>query len=101
MMINSVHAFNPTQAYNAVIKDSSSSGSSNSPALSNDVKASDFMTLLVAEIQNQDPTQPMDPTTFMSQLVELNQLEQVTQINQVVQEFANSSTTASSTPTSH
>jgi flagellar basal-body rod modification protein FlgD len=58
------------------------------------------MTLLVAEIQNQDPTQPMDPTTFMSQLVELNQLEQVTDINQVVQQYAPSSTSSSTTPTS-
>jgi len=56
------------------------------------------MSLLVAEIQNQDPTQPMDPTTFMSQLVDLNQLEQVTQINQVVQQYATSSTTSGSTP---
>jgi flagellar basal-body rod modification protein FlgD len=57
------------------------------------------MTLLVAEIQNQDPTQPMDPTTFMSQLVELNQLEQVTDINQAVQQYAPSSTASGTTPT--
>jgi len=59
------------------------------------------MTLLVAEIQNQDPTQPMDPTTFMSQLVQLNQLEQVTDINQVVQQFNAASTTLGSTPTTN
>jgi len=59
----------------------------------------DFMTLLVAEIQNQDPTQPMDPTTFMSQLVQLNQLEQVTDINQVVQQYKPTSTTSGTTPT--
>jgi len=71
--------------------DASSSTSSNSTASDNGIDAKNFMTLLVAEIQNQDPTQPMDPTTFMSQLVQLNELQQVTQINQVVQQFNTSS----------
>ena len=65
------------------------------------INPNDFMTLLVAEIQNQDPTQPMDPTTFMSQLVNLNQLEQVSQINQVVQQFNSTPTTSGTTPTTN
>ena len=71
--------------------DPSASSSNSSTASNNGVDAQSFMTLLVAEIQNQDPTQPMDPTTFMSQLVQLNELQQVTQINQVVQQFSTSS----------
>jgi flagellar basal-body rod modification protein FlgD len=35
----------------------------------------DFMTLLVSQLQNQDPTQPMDPNAFMDQLVSFNSLE--------------------------
>src|SRR5579862_3751913 len=43
---------------------------------------SSFMTLLVAQLKNQDPSNPMDPTQMVSQLVEFNSLEQLMQINQ-------------------
>ena len=95
MMINNLHE------YAANTNGTSSSSSSSSAASMNGMNPNDFMTLLVAEIQNQDPTQPMDPTTFMSQLVNLNQLEQVTAINQVVQQFNPTGTTSGTTPTSH
>jgi flagellar basal-body rod modification protein FlgD len=74
----------------------SASASTNSALSTNGFKASDFMTLLVAEIQNQDPTQPLDPTTFMGQLVQLNTLEQTMQINQVVQQYAQPAITSTS-----
>jgi flagellar basal-body rod modification protein FlgD len=93
VMMNGLHA------YDATTNGANSSSSSNSAASTNGMNPNDFMTLLVAEIQNQDPTQPMDPTTFMSQLVQLNQLEQVSDINQVVQQFATSTTTSGTTPT--
>jgi flagellar basal-body rod modification protein FlgD len=35
-----------------------------------------FLQLLVAQLQNQDPTQPMDSTTFVTQLAQLQQLDQ-------------------------
>jgi len=95
MMTNGLHAYDTTSTNNSTKPTSTSS------SISNGLNPNDFMTLLVSEIQNQDPTQPMDPTTFMSQLVELNQLEQVTQINQVVQEFAATSTTSNSVPTTN
>ncbi len=95
MMINGLHAYDSTSG----TSNNSSSTSSSSSASTNGLDPNDFMTLLVAEIQNQDPTQPMDPTTFMSQLVELNQLEQVTDINQVVQQYAPSSSASGTTPT--
>ncbi|HMD85475.1 MAG TPA: flagellar hook capping FlgD N-terminal domain-containing protein [Terriglobia bacterium] len=95
MMINSLHTYAATTGTNGA----SSSTATSSSASTDGLNPNDFMSLLVAEIQNQDPTQPMDPTTFMSQLVNLNQLEQVTQINQVVQQYATSSTTSGTTPT--
>jgi len=95
MMMNGIHAYNTTTNF------SSNSTSTNSSTPTSGIDPNEFMTLLVAEIQNQDPTQPMDPTTFMSQLVQLNQLEQVTQINQVVQQFNTSPTTASSSATTN
>src|ERR1700678_2841642 len=34
-----------------------------------------FLQLLVAQLQNQDPTQPMDSTSFVTQLAQFQQLE--------------------------
>ncbi|MBP0484574.1 flagellar hook assembly protein FlgD [Sagittula salina] len=40
-----------------------------------------FITLLTAQIQNQDPLEPMDSTTFISQLAQLSQVEQAVSTN--------------------
>ncbi|MGH9394461.1 MAG: flagellar hook assembly protein FlgD [Terriglobales bacterium] len=50
--------------------------------LGNGINGNDFMTLLVAQLKNQDPTNPMDPTQFVTQLVQFNSLEQLININQ-------------------
>ncbi|HVB40305.1 MAG TPA: flagellar hook capping FlgD N-terminal domain-containing protein [Terriglobales bacterium] len=63
----------------------------------NMLNPNDFMTLLVAQLKNQDPTQPMDPTQFVSQLVQFNSLEQLININQDLTTPA-STTPASTTP---
>jgi flagellar basal-body rod modification protein FlgD len=68
----------------------STSGSTG--ALANE---STFLQLLVAQIKNQDPTQPMDSTAFLSQLAQFSQLEQLVGIRQDIE---NPSTTAASTP---
>lgn len=44
-----------------------------------------FITLLIAQLKNQDPTSPMDPTQFVNQLVQFNSLEQLIGINQELQ----------------
>jgi flagellar basal-body rod modification protein FlgD len=46
------------------------------------ITANDFLTLLVAEMQNQDPTQPTDPNEYISQMVDVNSLQQLIGINQ-------------------
>lgn len=43
-------------------------------SISPDVES--FLTLLTAQISNQDPLEPMDSTTFVSQLAQLSQVEQ-------------------------
>jgi flagellar basal-body rod modification protein FlgD len=43
-----------------------------------------FLQLLVAQIQNQDPTQPIDSSTFLTQLASFSQLEQLIGIRQDV-----------------
>ncbi len=45
-----------------------------------------FMTLLVAQLRNQDPSSPMDTNEMMSQQTALASLEQVTNMNEVSQE---------------
>ena len=42
---------------------------------SNLLSPTDFMSLLVSQLKNQDPTAPMDPNAFMQQLVGFNSLE--------------------------
>lgn len=46
------------------------------------ITSSDFLTLLVSELKNQDPTQPTDPNAYISQLVGVNSLQQLISINQ-------------------
>lgn len=53
--------------------DSSNQNSLASNALGNE---STFLQLLVAQLQHQDPTQPMDGTTFVTQLATFSDLEQ-------------------------
>lgn len=40
-----------------------------------------FLKLLVAQMQNQDPTQPMDATQYVSQLATFSNVEQAVQMN--------------------
>jgi len=58
------------------------------------ITANDFLTLLVTEIQNQDPTTQTDPMQYITQLVGVNSLEQLVQINQTL-----TTATGSVTPT--
>jgi flagellar basal-body rod modification protein FlgD len=61
-----------------------STNKSNSAAAdtSSTITANDFLTLLVAEMKNQDPTQPTDPNAYISQMVDVNSLQQLIGINQ-------------------
>lgn len=58
-----------------------------------------FMSLLITELQAQDPTAPMDPTEMVGQMISLNQLDQLISINQLLQSTvgSNPATGASAT----
>lgn len=72
------------------------SGSGNSASIT----ANDFLTLLVTEIQNQDPTSQTDPMTYITQLVGVNSLQQLLQINQTLTTAVGPGGTLSGTQTS-
>lgn len=57
-------------------------GGSTNSAPSGTITSGDFMTLLVTELKNQDPTQPTDPNAYIQQLVGVNSLQQLISINQ-------------------
>jgi flagellar basal-body rod modification protein FlgD len=62
--------------------DSGSTGSSSTSSAA--ISANDFLTLLVTEMQNQDPTADTDPNEYINQLVQVNSLEQLIDINQTL-----------------
>jgi len=59
-----------------------STGSTGSSDDSSTISANDFLTLLVTEMKNQDPTSDQDPNEYINQLVQVNSLEQLIDINQ-------------------
>jgi flagellar basal-body rod modification protein FlgD len=71
----------------------STSGSTG--ALANE---STFLQLLVAQIKNQDPTQPMDSTAFLSQLAQFSQLEQLVGIRQDIEQPSATTASTATTP---
>ena len=76
----------------------SSSDSSDSSAT---ISANDFLTLLVTEMQNQDPTADTDPNEYINQLVQVNSLEQLIDINQTLSTDVGSTSSASDTDASN
>lgn len=65
---------------------------------------STFLTLLVSQLQNQDPLNPTDSTQFVSQLTSYSQLEQLINIDQnttpVAPAASNAAGDAATPPTS-
>jgi len=73
-----------------------SSGSSTTGSSTSDLQTM-FLNLLVTELQNQDPTQPVDPTQMVGQMISLNQLDQLISINQTLSSLGSSSATPAKT----
>ncbi len=53
-----------------------------------------FLKLLVAEMKNQDPTEPMDSTEYVAQLASFSQVEQSVQINSKLDQILQTSAVA-------
>ncbi len=75
---------------------SGTSCSDDSSSDSATISANDFLTLLVTEMQNQDPTADTDPNEYINKLVQVNSLEQLIDINQTLSTDLGSTSTSSS-----
>lgn len=85
------------------VSSAAASGTPSSAAMSpTDPLASEstFLTLLVSQLQNQDPLDPVDSNQFVSQLTEYSQLEQLIGIHSDTTSLATAATppTSSTTP---
>jgi flagellar basal-body rod modification protein FlgD len=61
------------------------SASAGKPLAAGQLKEADhntFLTLLIAQLKNQDPLAPQDGAQFVAQLAQFNSLEQLISINQ-------------------
>ncbi|MAF97048.1 MAG: hypothetical protein CMH26_00265 [Micavibrio sp.] len=78
-MSSALSALNST----TLISTSASSGSSNATSSAEELEQDkiEFLNLLLTQLENQNPLDPMDATEYTSQLVDYSQLEQQMEIN--------------------
>jgi flagellar basal-body rod modification protein FlgD len=97
---------NPVNAgTSSTAKNQTPAASSGTDSLANEQT---FLQLLVAQLKNQDPSQPMDGTTFVTQLAQFADLEQNlaarTDLDSISQQYtgtnSNTGSTTGTTPTS-
>ena len=81
----------PSVASSSASSSSSSSAAASTAAATNALSYNDFLTMLLAEMKNQDPTQPMDPTAMVTQLATISQVGQAVQTNTTLTSLLSSS----------
>lgn len=77
-----------TTSTNATSGTSSKTGSSTGAAAG--MGKDDFMKLLIAQLQNQDPMKPMDDKEFITQLAQFSSLEAMDKMTKSMEEMAGS-----------
>jgi flagellar basal-body rod modification protein FlgD len=95
MLINGTHAANSTgtgsttgTGSNTGTGSTTATGSSTGNGTSSGgvnggatLGGTDFLTLMLAQLQNQDPTSPVDSNTFLTQLAQLSEVQGITSLN--------------------
>ena len=64
--------------------------------MANALGKQDFLKLLMAQMQNQDPLKPMDDTQMIAQMAQFSALEETQALRQVLQQSANTQAVAQS-----
>jgi flagellar basal-body rod modification protein FlgD len=74
-------------AVNSTSNSSSTSGTSSSTTATGfgSLTTADFMQMLIAELKNQDPTQPMSSEDLLGQLATMSQLQSTTDLDTALQ----------------
>ena len=53
--------------------------------------ASDFMKMMLSELENQNPMEPMDNKDYMAQMAQMNSVEELQKMNQTLTQLASGS----------
>ncbi len=94
MLINGTHADQPAPARHRH-RGTGTTGTTGSTGTTGDTGSSsgtpaangttlggtDFLTLMLAQLKNQDPTSPVDSNTFLTQLAQLSEVQGITSLN--------------------
>jgi len=104
-MASSISPLSYTQvAQQASPTSTSSSSGTNGQIMGVSANEDTFLTLLVAQLKNQDPLSPTDSTQFVSELAQFSSLEQLVTMNQnvatITKTVAPGSTTTDASSTS-
>lgn len=74
---------------NAVNLQNAKNTAENGRTVSSELGKDDFLTLLIAQLSNQDPTNPMENTEFIAQMAQFSSLEQMTNMSTSFTRMAN------------
>ena len=94
MIMNTIHAAstpstntsNGAAATNGTASSSTQTSATGGVSLGN----TDFLTLMLAQLKNQDPTSPIDSNAFLTQLSQLSEVQGITQLNTSFSNLSNS-----------
>jgi flagellar basal-body rod modification protein FlgD len=82
MLINETHAAAPPTGTGTGTGTAGTGGTGSTPASTGTtLGGTDFLTLMLAQLKNQDPTSPVDSNTFLSQLAQLSEVQGITSLN--------------------
>jgi flagellar basal-body rod modification protein FlgD len=89
MSVTSIGAYAAQTAASAAAVSSASSSSSSATAMPQ-ITQSDFLSLIIAQMQNQDPTQPANPNQFVNELASLSEVSGINNMDGAMSNLSSS-----------